>query len=55
MSVNTIGQDEATRVFNALAENGKITVQLFKTFSESYLGMLTDKSGVNWRINYNLP
>jgi len=55
ISVNTDNQNEATRIFNAIAEGGKITMPLAKTFWEAYFGMLTDKFGVNWMVNCNLP
>ena len=54
ISVNTDNTDEATRIFNALADGGKITMPLDKTFWESYFGMLTDKFGINWMINCEL-
>lgn len=54
ISVNTDNTDEATRVFNALASGGKITMPLDKTFWESYFGMLTDKFGINWMVNCEL-
>ena len=54
ISVNTDNQNEATRIFNALAEGGKITMPLAKTFWESYFGMLTDKFGITWMVNCTL-
>lgn len=54
ISVNTDNQDEATRIFNALAEGGKITMPLAKTFWEAYFGMLSDRFGINWMVNCNL-
>jgi PhnB protein len=44
-------QDEATRVFNALAEGGKITMPLAPTFWAKTFGMVTDRFGVGWGIN----
>ena len=54
ISVNTDNTDDATRIFNSLAEGGKITMPLAKTFWESYFGMLTDKFGINWMVNCEL-
>ena len=54
ISVNTDNTDEATRIFNALADGGKITMPLEKTFWESYFGMLTDRFGINWMVNCEL-
>ena len=55
ISVNTENTDEAKRIFNALADSGKITMPLEKTFWESYFGMLTDRFGINWMVNCELP
>ena len=40
----------AKRVFNALAEGGKVSQPLIKTFFSSNFGMLTDKFGVGWMV-----
>lgn len=54
ISVNTKNTDEAKRIFDALAEGGKVTMPLEKTFWQSYYGMLTDKFGINWMVNCEL-
>lgn len=54
ISVNTHDKNEATRIFNALAEGGEITMPLDETFWNAYFGMLTDKFGINWMVNCNL-
>ena len=54
ISVNTDNKEEATRIFNALAAGGKITMPLADTFWESYFGMLTDKFDINWMVNCSL-
>ena len=54
ISANTDNTDEADRIFNALADRGKITMPMDKTFWESYFGMLTDKFGINWMVNCEL-
>lgn len=43
---------EATRIFDALAENGKVTMPLEKTFWAEKFGMLVDRFGIPWMINY---
>jgi len=55
ISANTDNTDEATRIFNALAEGGTVKMPLAKTFWESYFGMLTDRFGINWMVNCELP
>lgn len=42
---------EAEAVFKALAENGKVTMPLQKTFWAAAFGMLVDQFGVSWMIN----
>lgn len=41
---------EAERVFNALAEGGKVTMPLTKTFYSPSFGMLEDKFGLGWMV-----
>ena len=40
----------AKSVFNALAEGGKVSQPLIKTFFSSNFGMLTDRFGVGWMV-----
>jgi PhnB protein len=42
---------EADRIFNALAENGKITMPIQATFWSPRFGMLVDRFGIPWMIN----
>ncbi|MGH9798874.1 MAG: VOC family protein [Blastocatellia bacterium] len=42
---------EAERVFNALAENGKVNMPLQETFWASSFGMLVDQFGIPWMVN----
>lgn len=42
---------EAKRVFDALAEGGKVTMPLEKTFWAEAFGSLVDRFGVSWLIN----
>ncbi len=43
---------EATRIFDALAEEGRVTMPLEKTFWADKFGMLVDRFGIPWMINY---
>ncbi len=43
--------EEAERVFNALAERGKVTMPMQKTFWAARFGMVTDRFGIPWMIN----
>lgn len=51
LSLAVATEAEADRYFNALAEGGKVTMPLNKTFWSPRFGMLTDKFGVGWMIN----
>ncbi len=42
---------EAAPVFNKLAEGGKVTMPMAKTFWAESFGMLTDRFGTTWLIN----
>jgi len=45
-------KEEADKLFNALAEGGKINMPLQDMFWGAYYGDLTDKFGVKWMVNY---
>ena len=53
ISINAGSEEEADKLFNALAQGGQITMPLGKTFWESYFGMLTDKFGIAWMMSYD--
>ena len=53
VSVSANSKEEADRIFNSLAESGKVTMPLENTFWGDYFGMLTDKFGINWMMSYN--
>lgn len=50
LSIGTKTEAEADRLFNALADGGKVTMPQSKTFFSARFGMLADKFGVNWMI-----
>lgn len=45
-------REEADKLFNALAEGGKISMPLQEMFWGAYYGDLTDKFGIKWMVNY---
>ena len=55
LSVAAESEEEATNLFNALAEGGNVTMPLAKTFWGSFFGMLVDKYHIEWMINYDYP
>jgi PhnB protein len=50
LSLSVKSDAEAERSFNALAEGGKVTMPLGKTFFASSFGMVTDRFGVPWMV-----
>lgn len=53
LSVNADSEQEAKQVFDGLAQGGQVTMPQEKTFWNAYFGMLTDKFGINWMVNYD--
>jgi len=53
ISINTNSPEEADDLFKKLSEDGNVTMTLEKTFWGAYFGMLTDKFGIHWMINYD--
>lgn len=46
-------EKEAEKLFNGLSAGGTVTMPLEKTFWNAYFGMLIDKYGIQWMINYS--
>jgi len=55
LSIATKTEAEADKLFNALAEGGKVTMPQAKTFFSARFGMLADKFGMNWMILVDKP
>lgn len=51
LNLETDSREETKRLFDALAEGGKITMELQVMFWGAYFGSCTDKYGVQWMIN----
>lgn len=49
----TESEKEADKIFNALAKGGQITMAMNKAFWGAYVGMLTDKFGIQWMISFD--
>lgn len=54
ISVSLESQAEAERIFNLLTAEGLVHVPLQKSFWNSYFGMLTDKFGIQWMVDYQI-
>jgi PhnB protein len=53
ISISVKDVAEADRVFNALAEGGKVNMPLAETFWSPRFGMLIDRFGIPWMVNTN--
>lgn len=53
LSIDCANEEEQSRLFNALAEGGKITMPLQDTFWGARFGMLDDQFGIAWMFNYD--
>lgn len=51
VSLQISDPQEAERVFEALADDGSVTMPLEKTFWAERFGMLVDRFGIPWMIN----
>ena len=54
ISINAVTQAEADKLFHGLSSGGKITMPIGKTFWGAYFGMLTDKFGIQWMVNFDM-
>jgi len=51
VSIRVTDPSEAERIFNALADNGNVTMPFAPTFWAQRFGMLVDKFGTPWMVN----
>ncbi|MGE5243193.1 MAG: VOC family protein [Betaproteobacteria bacterium] len=51
VSVTVPTTGEAERIFNTLADGGKITMPFQKTFWSTGFGMAVDRFGIPWMVN----
>ena len=53
ISINADSKEQATKYFNALSAGGQIEMPIGDAFWGSYFGMLQDKFGKKWMVNFN--
>lgn len=53
ISVHPDSREEADRVFRSLADGGEVTMPLAEQFWGDYYGMLTDRFGIQWMVNFH--
>ena len=52
LSINAESKEEASQLFSALADGGNITMPISEAFWGAYFGMLKDKFGIQWMVNF---
>jgi PhnB protein len=52
INFNMETEEEAYNIFNKLSQDGIVQMQIQKTFWGALFGMVKDKYGMNWMINY---
>lgn len=55
LSLHPASESEADRLYNGLSEGGNAMMPMQKTFWNAYFGMLEDKFGIQWMVNYSYP
>lgn len=52
INFNMETEEEANKIFGQLSEGGVVQMQIQKTFWGALFGMVKDRYGTNWMINY---
>lgn len=55
LCIDCSSAEELERLFTALGSGGKVQMELQDTFWGARFGLLTDKFGVSWMFNLELP
>ena len=50
LTLNAASNSEAEKLFNALAQGGKVNMPMSETFFAHRFGMVADKFGVGWMV-----
>lgn len=53
LSITADSKEEADRLFEAFAKDGKINMPIAPTFWGDYFGMCTDQFNINWMVSFN--
>ena len=53
ISFSADSRDDAERIFNGLADGGRVEMPLNDTFWGAYFGMLQDQFGMRWMVSYD--
>jgi PhnB protein len=52
ITLDTESEEETSRLFEALSDEGFVTMPLEHQFWGAFFGMLTDKFGIQWMLSY---
>jgi uncharacterized glyoxalase superfamily protein PhnB len=52
VSLHVDSAEEADRIYTALLEDGRVTMPMERTFWAERFGMLVDRFGTPWMVNY---
>jgi PhnB protein len=55
LSISTDSKENADDLFNKLSADAEVTMPITDTFWGAYFGMLKDKFGIQWMVNYDYP
>jgi PhnB protein len=55
ISIDADNKEEADKLFTELSEGGTADMPMMDQFWGAYFGMVTDKFGVKWMINFAYP
>ena len=53
ISINVDSREEADSIFTGLTDGGVVKMPMTDTFWGAYFGMLVDKFGIHWMINFD--
>ena len=51
----TQSKEETDELFAKISEDGTVTMPVQEMFWGAYFGSCTDKFGINWQLNYEMP
>jgi PhnB protein len=55
LSLEADSKEEAVKLFDGLSSGGNIEMPMSDQFWGAHFGMLTDKFGIKWMVNYTYP
>jgi PhnB protein len=55
LALNLSSVAKAKRIFSTLSDDGRVVVPLAESAFTSWYGIVTDRFGVSWKINVELP